>query len=363
MDQLADRIARILGDGAAIGRLAAIGAARAAAIAAKLSGGRIEPRQRRKAPFARVGRRAFEHHARVEDFGALAKCACRDAVGAGFAAKRRFGDRQADHRAAGNAVDPMNHAIGTGLKQERRSLRLRGCSGGRLAARRLIFVDPANEFADLAGPAFDRSVGRCVQRHGGRRGCLGHHRRLRQRHRCTAQTGQRAIDAARQIRPACQHRSRHRAGRGQHRQPVRLRQLSAAQHDRCNRRNIIGVKRHQRRKSAVLRNRPRTIAADRFGNARPQNRQRVQAATNIVIIQLIAALSQNIGELAPCCDAGAIVRRRLTQDGRDHRVSSHAKPAPHLLSLVTVSLPASVNPPVMKVPSPVTSHCGTIAIA
>ena len=83
----------------------------------------------------------------------------------------------------------------------------------------------------------------------------------------------------------------------------------------------------------------------------------------MLALAMIAALSQNIGKMAPRCDAGAIIRRRLTQDGRDHRVSSHAKPAPHLLSLVTVSLPASVNHPVMKVPSPATSHCGTIAIA
>jgi hypothetical protein len=108
--------------------------------------------------------------------------------------------------------------------------------------------------------------------------------------------------------------------------------------------------------------RPRTIAADRFGNARTQNRQRMQAAANIIVTQLIAALSQNIGQLPPRRDTGATIRRRLTQDGRDHRVSSHAKPAPHLLSLVIVRLPASVNPSVMKVPSPATSHCGTIAI-
>ena len=100
----------------------------------------------------------------------------------------------------------------------------------------------------------------------------------------------------------------------------------------------------------MTRNRARAVAADGFGDARPQYGERMQTAANIVIAQLIAALSQNIGELTPSYDARTAIRRRLAQDGRNHRVSSHAKSAPHPQSLVTVCLPASVNHPVMKVP-------------
>ncbi|GAO78522.1 hypothetical protein SC1_01829 [Sphingopyxis sp. C-1] len=61
-----------------------------------------------------------------------------------------------------------------------------------------------------------------------------------------------------------------------------------------------------------------------FGDARPKHGERMQAATNIFIAQLIAALRQNIGELSPRRDARTAIRRRLAQDGRNHRVSSHA---------------------------------------
>src|SRR3546814_4372536 len=70
---------------------------------------------------------------------------------------------------------------------------------------------------------------------------------------------------------------------------------------------------------------------------------RVQAAANIVIAQLIATLSQNIGELSPRGDARTAVRGRLAQDGRNHRVSGHANSAPQRRSLVSICLPASVN--------------------
>lgn len=79
------------------------------------------------------------------------------------------------------------------------------------------------------------------------------------------------------------------------------------------------------------RDRPGAVATDGFGDPWPQYRERMEAAANIVVSQLIATLSQNIGELPPRRDARAAIRRRLAQDGRDHRVSSHAKPAPHPL--------------------------------
>src|SRR3546814_19223944 len=63
VDQLADRIARIFGRGPAIGRFIALRTQRARAIAAKLAGRRIEPGQRRKAPFTGFGgRRTEEAH-------------------------------------------------------------------------------------------------------------------------------------------------------------------------------------------------------------------------------------------------------------------------------------------------------------
>lgn len=94
----------------------------------------------------------------------------------------------------------------------------------------------------------------------------------------------------------------------------------------------------------------RAVTPYGFGDAGPEYGERMQAAANIVIAQLIAALSQNIRELPPRNDARTAVRRRLAQDGRNHRVRIHAKSAPHPRSLVSIFLPASVKHAVMKVP-------------
>src|SRR3546814_6491150 len=93
-----------------------------------------------------------------------------------------------------------------------------------------------------------------------------------------------------------------------------------AQHDRRYRRNVVGIERDERRETAVARDRARAVAAHRLGDPWPQYGKRVQAAANIVIAQLIATLSQNIGELSPRGDARTAVRGRLAQDGSNHRV-------------------------------------------
>src|SRR3546814_14775646 len=89
-------------------------------------------------------------------------------------------------------------------------------------------------------------------------------------------------------------------------------------------------------------------SSDLLGDPWPQYGERVQAAANIVIAQLIAALSQNIGELPPRGDARTAVRGRLAQDGRNNRVSGHANSAPQRRSLVSICLTASVNARYMK---------------
>src|SRR3546814_11366125 len=101
MDELADRIAgaaaEVLG-APPIRRLVALRAPGAAAIAAELPRRGLEPGQGRKAPFAGIGGRALQDHARVDDLGALAKAAGGDAVDARFAAERGFGERQPHQR-------------------------------------------------------------------------------------------------------------------------------------------------------------------------------------------------------------------------------------------------------------------------
>src|SRR3546814_2755384 len=97
VDQLADRIARLFGRGPAIGRFIALRTPRARAIAAKLAGRRIEPWQRRKAPFTGFGGPAFQQHARVADLRPLTERASGDTVGAGFTADSPHGDPQPDH--------------------------------------------------------------------------------------------------------------------------------------------------------------------------------------------------------------------------------------------------------------------------
>ena len=44
----------------------------------------------------------------------------------------------------------------------------------------------------------------------------------------------------------------------------------------------------------------------------------MKRAANIIIAQLIATLSQNIGNLTPRGNARTAIFRRLAQDGRDH---------------------------------------------
>src|SRR3546814_19128312 len=97
VDQLADRIARIFGRGPAIGRFIALRTPRARAIAAKLAGRRIEPGQRRKAPFTSFGGPAFQPHARVDDLRPLTERASGHTVAAGLTPEGRPGDRTPHH--------------------------------------------------------------------------------------------------------------------------------------------------------------------------------------------------------------------------------------------------------------------------
>src|SRR3546814_20742922 len=108
-------------------------------------------------PYTTLFRSALEQHARVDDLRPLAERAGGDAIGAGFAAEGRLGDRQPDHRPARHPVDPVDYAVGPGFEQEGRARRARR---GGLAASRLIFVDPADELADLTRPDIGRGFGR-----------------------------------------------------------------------------------------------------------------------------------------------------------------------------------------------------------
>src|SRR3546814_8018426 len=95
----------------------------------------------------------------------------------------------------------------------------------------------------------------------------------------------------------------------QQRQPVGFGEPDLAQHDRRYRRNVVGIERDERRETAVARDRARAVAAHRLGDPWPQYGKRVQAAANIVLAQLIATLSQNIGELSPRGDARTADRK------------------------------------------------------
>src|SRR3546814_12605379 len=101
MDELADRIAgaaaEVLG-APPIRRLVALQAPGAAAIAAELPRRGLEPGQGRKAPFAGIGGRALQDHARVAGLRALAQAAGRASVHPRFAPERAFGDRQTHAR-------------------------------------------------------------------------------------------------------------------------------------------------------------------------------------------------------------------------------------------------------------------------
>src|SRR3546814_6069847 len=76
-------------------------------------------------PYTTLFRSALEQHARVDDLRPLAERAGGDAIGAGFAAEGRLGDRQPDHRPARHPVDPVDYAVGPGFEQEGRARRAR----------------------------------------------------------------------------------------------------------------------------------------------------------------------------------------------------------------------------------------------
>ena len=74
----------------------------------------------------------------------------------------------------------------------------------------------------------------------------------------------------------------------------------------------------------MMRDRLGAIAANLFGDLRPQQREGMESAAHVFAGNLVAALGKYIAELTPRSDARTAVFRGLAQDGRDHRVSSHA---------------------------------------